>query len=217
MLRFILSDYMWEKIILKIKNLNFDKFKIRIYRGNIRIFIEAVMWKLRTGAPWRDLPSEFGPYSSIFNRYNRWSKIGIWKDIFKSICSDVDNEWNFIDSTIVKSHQHSLGYYSHNGECIGKSVAGNSTKIHMLSDAHGNPVEFILSEGQVHDSKIATKLIEISEGENIIADKAYDSEEIRKAIKDKKAQAIIPKKMNALDKTNICMKKMRHKWNERII
>ena len=73
MLRFILSDYMWEKIILKIKNLNFDKFKIRIYRGNIRIFIEAVMWKLRTGAPWRDLPSEFGPYSSIFNRYGTTS------------------------------------------------------------------------------------------------------------------------------------------------
>jgi transposase len=167
------------------------------------IFFEAVLWKLRSGAPWRDLPSEFPPYSSIFNRFNRWSKIGLWKEIFEAMRSDLDNEWNFIDATIVKSHQHALGYSSHNSECIGKSVAGNSTKIHMLSDSHGNPIEFVISEGQIHDSQVAEQLIELSNGENIIADKAYDSEKIRKTIADKGLQAIIPKKSNAIDKTNV--------------
>lgn len=81
-------------------------------------------------------------------------------------------------------------------------MAGNSTKIHMLSDSFGNPIDFILSEGQVHDSKLAKQLIQLSAGENIIADKAYGSEEIRNAIADKGAQAIIPKKINALDRKN---------------
>jgi predicted nucleotidyltransferase len=74
----------WIKINSILKKLNFDKFNVHLYQGNIRIFIEAVLWKLRTGAPWRDLPSEFGPYSSIFNRFNRWSKIGLWKELFNN-------------------------------------------------------------------------------------------------------------------------------------
>jgi transposase len=73
----------------------------------------------------------------------------------------------------------------------------------MLSDAHGNPVNFILSKGQLHDSKIAGELINISSGENIIADRAYSSAELRDQIVKKGAQAIIPKKKNSLDKTNI--------------
>ena len=74
------------------------------------------------------------------------------------------------------------------------NVAGNSTKIHMLSYSLGNLINFILSEGEVHDSVVALQLIEISKGENIIADKAYNYEEIRKAIATKGTQVIIPRK-----------------------
>jgi transposase len=80
----MLTESIWIKINSILKKLNFDKFNVHLYQGNIRIFIEAVLWKLRTGAPWRDLPSEFGPYSSIFNRFNRWSKIGLWKELFNN-------------------------------------------------------------------------------------------------------------------------------------
>lgn len=212
MLRLTLTEMMWRKINSILNSLNFDKFNIRLYCGNTRKFIEAVLWKLRTGAPWRDLPSEFGSYSTIFNRFNRWSKIGLWAEVFKTIRNDIDNEWNFMDSTIIKAHQHSLGYSLHSKECIGKSVAGNSTKIHMISDSLGNPVAFILSEGQVHDSKFAKQLIQLSDGENFIADKAYDSKEIRNMILDKGAHTIIPKKINAVDKTNIGFDKFLYKF-----
>lgn len=197
MFRTIITDDIWLRIAPILKN-------FRIYfSSEIRLFVEAVLWKLRTGAPWRDLPSEFGSYSTVFNKFNRWSKYGLWQKIFNEIQGEIDNEWNFIDSTIVKAHQHSTGYHSDKSEQIGKSVAGNSTKIHMLSDAHGNPISFILSEGQLHDSKIAGELIEMSSGEHIIADRAYSSAELRDQIAAKGAQPIIPKKKNSVDKTNI--------------
>ena len=197
MFRKIITDDIWSKITPILKN-------FRIYFSyELRLFIEAVLWKLRTGAPWRDLPTEFGSHSTVFNKFNRWSNYCLWQEIFKQIQGEIDDEWNFIDSTIVKAHQHSTGYPSNESEQIGKSVAGNSTKIHMLSDAHGNPVNFILTEGQLHDSKIAGELINISSGENIIADRAYSSLEIRDQIIKKGAQAIIPKKKNSVNKTNI--------------
>jgi transposase len=197
MFRKIITDDIWSRITPILKN-------FRIYFSyELRLFIEAVLWKLRTGAPWRDLPTEFGSHSTVFNKFNRWSNYGLWQEIFKQIQGEIDDEWNFIDSTIVKAHQHSTGYPSNESEQIGKSVAGNSTKIHMLSDAHGNPVNFILTEGQLHDSKIAGELINISSGENIIADRAYSSLEIRDQIIKKGAQAIIPKKKNSVNKTNI--------------
>jgi len=196
MLRTMITDHMWSKLVPILK-----EFKIH-FSNRIRIFMEAVFWKLRTGAPWRDLPTEFGSYSTIFNKFNRWSKIGIWHKLFLKMRGELDNEWNFIDSTIVKAHQHSVNSSDKKIECIGKAVCGNSSKIHMIADSHGNPIEFILSEGQVHDSRIGNQLIEISNAENLIADRAYSNKKIREKLLDKKIQAIIPKKKNSIDKSN---------------
>lgn len=196
MLRIVITDQVWSRLVPILK-----KFRIH-FSVKIRIFLEAVFWKLKTGAPWRDLPSEYGPYSTIFNKFNRWSKNNLWQKIFLNIRGELDNEWNFIDSTVVKAHQHATCRFESRKENIGKSVGGNSTKIHMLSDAHGNPIHFILSGGQMHDSKAALDLIDVFEGEYFIGDRAYNSEELRNKIKEKDAQPIIPKKSNSLDKTN---------------
>lgn len=74
-----------------------------------RNFIEAVLWWRRTGVPWRDLPSDFGPWSTVFNRFNRWSKNGKWQRLFESLKVDIDDEWHSLDSTINRAHQHSAG------------------------------------------------------------------------------------------------------------
>lgn len=74
-----------------------------------RMFIEAVLWWRRTGVPWRDLPSEFGPWKTVFNRFDRWSKNGKWARLFAAVSTDVDGEWHSIDSTINRAHQHSAG------------------------------------------------------------------------------------------------------------
>lgn len=70
-----------------------------------REVIEGILWILRTGSPWRDLPVEYGPWSSIYNRFNRWNAKGIWKSIWESLKDDIDHENYAIDGSIVKAHQ----------------------------------------------------------------------------------------------------------------
>jgi transposase len=74
-----------------------------------RNFVEAVLWWRRTGVPWRDLPSEFGPWKTVFNRFDRWSKAGKWSRLFYALQSERDDEWHSIDSTINRAHQHAAG------------------------------------------------------------------------------------------------------------
>lgn len=74
-----------------------------------RKFVEAVFWIHRTGVPWRDLPCEFGSWQTVFTRFDRWSKRGVWRKIFQVLRTDVDDEWHTIDATINRAHQHSAG------------------------------------------------------------------------------------------------------------
>jgi transposase len=74
-----------------------------------RRFFEAVVWWRRTGAPWRDLPDEFGPWKTVFNRFDRWSKTGRWAALFAALATDIDGEWQSIDSTTNRAHQHAAG------------------------------------------------------------------------------------------------------------
>src|SRR5271168_1042637 len=74
-----------------------------------RLFVEAVLYRFRTGCPWRDLPERFGYWKSVHQRFGRWAKSGVFKRIFKLLASDRDNEYMMIDATIVRAHQHSAG------------------------------------------------------------------------------------------------------------
>ena len=76
--------------------------------GN-RNFVDAVIWKFRTGVPWRDLPEHFGDWSNTHRRFSRWAKRGVWENLFKVLANDPDNEYAMIDATIVRAHQHSAG------------------------------------------------------------------------------------------------------------
>jgi putative transposase len=74
-----------------------------------RLFVDAVLWILRTGAPWRDLPPAFGEWNSVFQRFNRWSRKGVWERLFKVLAGDPNFERVMIDATIVRAHQHAAG------------------------------------------------------------------------------------------------------------
>jgi transposase len=90
------------------------------YKLGLRLTVEGILYKLRTRCPWRDVPNFFGNWNSIFKRFNDWSFQGKWKDFF-SLSQDHDNEWTFIDGSVVKAHQHS-SKDAHGAEAaIGKS------------------------------------------------------------------------------------------------
>lgn len=74
-----------------------------------RLFINAVIWVFKTGAPWRDLPERFGNWNSIHKRFSRWSRSGVFDKIFSILSEDADMEFLLMDGTIVKAHQHASG------------------------------------------------------------------------------------------------------------
>ena len=74
-----------------------------------RRFVEAVRWIARTGAPWRDLPSELGNWHTTYTRFSRWCKRGVWTKLMVALGTDRDLEALMIDSTVVRAHQHAAG------------------------------------------------------------------------------------------------------------
>jgi len=76
---------------------------------NNRLFVNAVLWIAKTGAPWRDLPERFGKWNSVFQRFNRWCKGGVWQRVLEILGGEPDLEYLLLDSTIVRAHQHAAG------------------------------------------------------------------------------------------------------------
>jgi transposase len=73
-----------------------------------RLFVDAVLWVARTGAPWRDLPERFGKWNSAWRRFDRWARKGVWRRVFAAL-GDPDLEWLIFDSTVVRAHPCAAG------------------------------------------------------------------------------------------------------------
>lgn len=165
-----------------------------------RLFLEAVLWIVRTGAPWRELPEYYGYWHRVYVRYSRWSHKGIWEQVFKILSKDIDPEYTMIDGSVVRVHQHGAAEKTQQDEqAQGKSVGGLSTKIHAAVDGLGNPVRFILTRGQDSEYKQASALIEGFETDYVLADKGYDSNEFIEIIEQNGATAVIPPRKNRID------------------
>ena len=190
--RLMLTDEHWSRLrVIMREHGIYDK-------PNLRKTVEGILYRMRTGLPWRDLPSFFGRWISVYQQFNRWSSENKLMKIFKTLIYDPDFEWEFIDGTIVKAHQHSSGAATNDTEAIGKSVAGNTTKIHLAADAYGLPVDFLITGGEVHDCKVAPEFIaQLPVASYTIADKGYDKEGLRDLIKQKKSIPVIPRKCNS--------------------
>ncbi len=76
---------------------------------NNRMFINAVFWILRTGAPWRDLPSSYGKWGTVYQRFRRWREKGIWEKILEALMEEPDYEWLIIDASYIKVPPHAAG------------------------------------------------------------------------------------------------------------
>ena len=169
---------------------------------NSRKVFNAILWILESGAKWRYIPQEFGNWNSIYHKFRSWCEAGVFEKILQSL---VDNCRKFylveMDSTFCKVHQHSAGAKKILGnQAIGVSRGGKTTKIHALVNEHFQLIGASLTGGEVHDSKVAIKLLSkvTLEGKKVLADKAFCSDDIRNFISQEKAEACIPDTSNAL-------------------
>jgi transposase len=104
--RFVLSDAAWAKVAPVLPGKTSDPGATG--KDN-RLFLEAVLWRVRTGVPWRDLPVDFGKWNSIFVRFKRWAKSGVFERLFERLSGQPDFEYALIDGTIVTAHQKASG------------------------------------------------------------------------------------------------------------
>ena len=104
MARFDLSDREWAVIRPLLPN------KPRgVARVDDRRVINGIFYVLRTGSPWRDLPERYGPYTTIYNRFNRWAREGVWVRVFEALAAKSPGSMALIDSSIIRAHQHAAG------------------------------------------------------------------------------------------------------------
>ena len=104
--RFLLNDAQYEKMAPLLPGKIGDPGRTAT---DNRLFVEAVLWIVRTGAPWRDLPVCFGRWNSAFRRFRRWSRKGVFEKIFNALSGNPDFEYAIVDGTIVRVHQHGAG------------------------------------------------------------------------------------------------------------
>lgn len=155
---------------------------------------------MRTGAPWRDLPTELGQWNAVFKRHGRWADKGVWQGLHTYFIDEPDMEWLLIDSTVVRAHPCAAGAPHAKGgqeqQALGKSVGGFSTKIHVAVDALGNPWRLLLTAGQRADSTQALALLAGFDFEAVWADRGYDTDKILAFVAQNEAEAVIPAKKN---------------------
>ena len=124
-----------------------------------RAVLNGVLWVLRTGAPWRDVPACYGPWQTVASRYYRWRRAGLWQSLFESVQQQADAagqmEWAIhdVDGTIVRAHQHAAGSpRGAQAEALGRSQGGFSTKVHLRAADDKHLMTCVLSPGQRHEA-----------------------------------------------------------------
>jgi transposase len=162
-----------------------------------RLMFNGILWILKTGAPWRDLPKEFGPWQTVYKRFSKWTTTEAWKALFKKLTQDIDTESIMIDGSYVKLHQHGCG--AQGGQylqAIGRSKGGLTTKIHAVVDGLGNPLRITLTGGNVHDMVPSYESISGLKTDQFLANKAYDTNKLIELVESTGTKVIIPSKSN---------------------
>jgi transposase len=163
-----------------------------------RVFVNGVLWVLRSGARWSDLPEHYGKYKSVHKRLARCTTSGVWEQVFRPLVRDANNEYLMIDSTIVRAHQQAATGRKKGGAdpALGRSRGGLTTKIHRLCNALGQPLDFVVTAGQVADCTQALPLRGERKAEAVLADKGSDTDALVQHIEAAGAPAVIPPKAN---------------------
>jgi transposase len=148
-MRYELTDHEWTAIKPFLPN-----NPRGVPRVNDRRVLNGIFWVLRSGAPWRDLPGNFGPYTTCYNRFVRWRRAGVWGRIMNALAMTRDAYVQIIDTSIVRVHQHGACITRNRRQSMGRSRGGLTSKIHAVVDINGLPVRLGLTAGEAHDNRL---------------------------------------------------------------
>lgn len=188
-----LSDHAWERIHPLLAATPNTRPTHRT-----RLFLDAWLWMLRTGAQWRELPERFGKWNSVYKRMARWSALDVFDEVLNQLSRDADCEWLMVDSTTCRAHMSAAGAPAsaggQQGQSLGRSRGGFSTKLHIKTDALGMPLEVALTPGNRGDLLGVWELLEPEDAcaEYFLADKAYYANSLRDVLDQLGMEAVIP-------------------------
>lgn len=164
-----------------------------------RLFIEGVVWILRTGAPWRDVPAVFGRWNTLYRRFRRWAEADRWERLRQALsprANDTHDGLMLIDSTIVKAHAHAAGARKEGDgarvQALGRSRGGLTTKLHAVVSETGQLHRYLLTGGQVNDVTQAHALVSGLCARAVVGDRAYDSDAFVIELEQHGMQAVVP-------------------------
>lgn len=173
-----LSTAQWKRIV---PLLPAQKPAVGRPNNDHRVIINGILWVLRTGAPWRDVPERYGCWQTISGRFYRWRQQGIWQSILHKLQQQADHsgllDWqlHFVDGSVIRAHQHAAGAIRgqldpnrerttieqvQQREALGRSKGGFSSKIHLRCDGKGRPMTFLVTVGERHEAVVFEQLME---------------------------------------------------------
>nr|WP_230772502.1 IS5 family transposase [Sphingomonas sp. Leaf4] len=165
-----------------------------------RSIINGILWRLRCGAPWRDVPPKYWNWNTIYRRFRRWSEAGVWEIVAVTLAEIMADTGHYsIDSTIVCAHVSAAGGKGGpHRRALGRSRGGFISKLHCLADALGRPLAFHLTGGEAADCKAYDALIVLPERtpDALLADKGYDADAIRADLAKRNIEPVIPSRSN---------------------
>ncbi|MCZ4589333.1 IS5 family transposase [Rhodococcus opacus] len=172
----VLTDKQWELLALLLPSS--DGLRGRKFQ-NSRLVVEGMLYRLRTGLPWRDLPAHFGPWKTVWKRHRRYAGDGTWDRVLIALAAMADAggdlDWAVsVDSTVVRVHQHGANARVTQGDLpnytnlldepvdhgIGRSRGGLTCKVHLACDGDGRPLSVLVGPGQAGDSPMLGPLLE---------------------------------------------------------
>ena len=158
--------------------------------------LSGIIYIQKNGLQWKDAPAVYGPPKTHYNRFVRWSRMGVFVRIFAELAQPgPDGQTIMIDSTHLKAHRTaaSLSKRGTRPRAIGRTKGRLNSKLHMVCDGLGRPLTFFLSPGQMSDAKGALVLLDaLPPAKMLFGDKSYDADWFRETLEDKGIAACIP-------------------------
>lgn len=161
-----------------------------------------MVYVLRTGIPWRDLPALYGPWSSVYTRWRRWCQSGLWARLLKLLARQAQGRLCFLDASHIKVHQDASNPAGgQQNQAIGRTKGGLNTKLTAWVDGRGRAVQVSLAAGQRADVRVASECAWAAKlrGRIAVADKGYDSDAFRAQLRRHGLRVCIPPRARRRD------------------